>query len=436
MLIGAIWFYTLAGFVGCVVDAVNLLLNPESVIQTISDVTNEDVSSTVTLNIGDVLGMFCSFFVLVGYFLFFHSLSRFERLQRNETDKKSVGKIRRGYLMIFIAFVADFIPIFGGIIKLILLIFAYVQLLSGYNRLKKSSVLPLKVREGFARLYTCTIWMLVAFLISCILFIGSFIEGIISFILFFIILKAWEKIKLGAPEIMEDEAVVIANGEPPYHVQILGDCLIAFFIVGVLVDALTVALRLNWLPDSSCRILMDDGTRMIPIVDISLSCIRDFFEILLFGWMFCSKDLKISSLSRKWLGVLVLFLVIYPMLRLGKYMIVPTDLLLLVGMCINALFLVKCLAMILFVAGTNLNISIKVLVGTYFPFVLLLSYRLPILWRLFFSFSESSEMWRQICDNIMLIHASIYLLIGIVYLVLVWRMVKKWKEKFVGVSQE
>lgn len=419
MLIMAVWLYTLAGFVGSVANIIGI----------ISDVMSEEVAFTETLNMENVLGMFCSFFVFVGYFLFFHSLSRFERLQGDETDKKSVRKIRRGYLILLIAFISDFIPEYGKIVNLFFFILAYIQLLSGYNRLKKSSILPLKVREGFARLYACTMGVFGGFLVS------DFIGSVVSFFLFFIILKAWKKIRLGGPEITKDESVAIANSASPYHVEVLGDCLIAFFMVEVLVDALMVALQLNWFPECHWRFQMHDGTtKMIPMVGEALSYIRDFFGILLFSWMFYSKDIKISASARKCLGVLALFSVIYPVLMFVKRLLVPVDLLLPVGMCMNALFLVKCVVMILFVRGTNLDKGIKVLVGTYSPLALLLSYVSPLVWGLCLSFSESNERWQLVLNNIILIQAFVYLLIGIIYLVWAWRMIGKWKNSLVGMD--
>lgn len=186
----------------------------------------EGGSGAPSLSMGDIIESMFSILVLVGYYLFFRSLTRFSRLQSNKQDGEYVSTVRTAYILLVVALIVDFIPLIGWLASFVLMVIAYVKMLSGYRGLKKSYTFPSEARQGASTLYSCTIWTLVAYVLGCIPLVGSVIEGIITLVIFFTILSAWGRIKADAPNLIPEDEEDIKRDEMPDSVQILSDALL------------------------------------------------------------------------------------------------------------------------------------------------------------------------------------------------------------------
>lgn len=232
-LIGAIWLYTLADLAASITGAVDEFLNPSGVLGMFKDLMDGG-NGVPTLSMGDMIESMFSILVLVGYYLFFRSLIRFARLQPNLQDGKCVSTVCTAYILLVVALIADFIPLIGWLASFVLIVIAYVKMLSGYRGLKKSATFPLEARQGASTLYSCTIWTLVAYVLGCIPLFGGIIEGIITLVVFFTILSAWGHIKNGASEMTLEEETIYKRDEVPAYKQVLGDALILYFFIVML----------------------------------------------------------------------------------------------------------------------------------------------------------------------------------------------------------
>ena len=229
-LIGAIWLYTLADIAASITGAVNEILNPSGALGMIKDLM-EGGSGAPTLSMGDIIESMFSILVIVGYYLFFRSLTRFARLQPNQQDGEHVLTVRTAYILLLVALIVDFVPMIGWLASFVIMVIAYIKMLSGYSGLKKSATFPAEAHQGASTLYSCTIWTLVGYVLGCIPLLGGVIEGIITLVVFFTILSAWGRIKNGAPELTPEEEEVFRRDEVPAYKQILGDWLIIYFFV-------------------------------------------------------------------------------------------------------------------------------------------------------------------------------------------------------------
>ena len=144
-LIGAIWLYTLADLAASITGAVNELLNPSGVMGMLKDLM-ESGNGAPTLSIGDIIESMFSLLVIVGYYLFFRSLTRFARLQSNQQDGEHVSTVRTAYILLLVALIVDFVPMIGWLSSFVLMVIAYVKMLSGYRGLKKSITFPYEAR--------------------------------------------------------------------------------------------------------------------------------------------------------------------------------------------------------------------------------------------------------------------------------------------------
>lgn len=153
-LITAVWIYTLAGIFGSIICAIDSIYNG---IDFIGALTGDGGESSTFISFWKYWDYLRSLLVVIGYFLFYRSLGRFEKLQLNSSDARGVHNVKISYILLLFAAATGVIPFVGWIIKLILLIISYVKLIGGYRRLKLSEVLPQQTRNGFARLYSCSV---------------------------------------------------------------------------------------------------------------------------------------------------------------------------------------------------------------------------------------------------------------------------------------
>ena len=197
-LITAVWIYTLAGIFGSIISAIDTIQNGVDFIESLTG-----GGSGSFISFWQICDYACTLLVVIGYFLFYRSLDRFEKLQLNSDDTCGAHKVKVSYILLIIAAVMGVIPIIGKLLRFILLIISYVKLLGGYRDLKRSEVLPQQARDGFARLYSCSVWLLVFGLIGYIPAIGPMAEGIASIVIFFLVLSGWRMVQCNAPELTD-----------------------------------------------------------------------------------------------------------------------------------------------------------------------------------------------------------------------------------------
>lgn len=241
-LITAVWIYTLAGIFGSIISAIDTI---HSGFDIIGALTGDGGGSGSFMSFWEFWDYMCTVLVVIGYILFYCSLNRFEKLQINSSDTRGAHKVKISYILLILAAAAGLIPFAGWIIKLILIIISYVKLLSGYRSLKRSEVLPQQARDGFARLYSCSVWLLVFGIIGGIPAIGPIIEGVASIVIFFLVLSGWKTVRLGAPALTVEKAQSIGWQEVPANVYNLSRFLLLFFALTVICDILDLSTWLD-----------------------------------------------------------------------------------------------------------------------------------------------------------------------------------------------
>lgn len=192
-LIAAFCIYTLCGIAADIVEFVN---NIKDGVSLLSILSGEEES--MRLDLGDMAGYLLQALVIIGYLIFFSSLGQFARLQEAESDREQLLRVRTGYILLLLAAVADFIPVIGWIISLVLFIVGYVKLIGGYGRLKKSTTFS-DPYNGAGMLRGASIWLLVGAILGAIPLIGGAFETILSIVAFFMTLTGWQRIKQGDP---------------------------------------------------------------------------------------------------------------------------------------------------------------------------------------------------------------------------------------------
>lgn len=409
-LIGAIWLYTLADLAASIAGAVNELLNPSGVMGMLKDLMDGG-SGAPSLSMGDIIeGMF-SILVVIGYYLFFQSLTRFARLQRNSQDGEHVSTVRTAYILMVVALLADFIPMIGWLISFVLMVISYVKMLSGYRGLKKSFTFPVEAREGAVTLYSCTIWTLVGYVLGCIPLIGGVIEGIITLVVFFTILSAWGRIKNAAPEMTPEEEEVFKRSEIPAYKRILGDALIMYFFI-------TLASTLfNMLPPSS---LADS---------LWLAIGSDLFWSLAFMaiyvWLLCSPQARLNLGAKLGLGSLLLgrILGIFSMFILYR-MITDYSL---IGPISTANVICYVVGILLFIWSTSASLSIKITITSYVV-------AMRLLWIYFYkiqlpAISPDASDFSEAVGRLNTIYSLISTGILLITFVLVYYFISRWRKQ-------
>lgn len=232
-LIGAIWLYTLASIAASVAEIINAIMNPSGIMGIITDFMSGSIGAS-SVGSGDVIESISTLIMLVGYYLFFNSLTRFMHLQNDEYDKKCISKIRTAYILLLASLLVANIPTLGGLLKIVFVIISYIMLISGYGRLKKSSTFPYEARRGASLLFSCAIWILVGNVLEIIPLLGSVIEGIITLITFFLIIAGWKRIEYASPCITRQKAVALEQEEQQAYKQMISNILIVFFVLAIL----------------------------------------------------------------------------------------------------------------------------------------------------------------------------------------------------------
>ncbi len=138
----------------------------------------------------DMSDILPSLIFLFAYILYFTGLSGFARMQ-TEADKEAVLSIRTGAIWSMIGAVIGFELLFG--------IIGAAVMMGGFGKLKKSATFPEEAAKAMGTLRSAMIWTIVALVIDLLPVIGDFIAMLINFILFFVVLGAWWRVKNAEP---------------------------------------------------------------------------------------------------------------------------------------------------------------------------------------------------------------------------------------------
>ncbi len=136
---------------------------------------------------------------------------------KTDADKAAVNRIKKAYIFLIVGVVIGFVPTFGCFIKLICILASYIMLLFGYDALRKSSAQASEAQKGAAKLRSATIIMLIGSIMGCVPLFGSIIDGVLTFIAFFMVLSGWDAIKHGVPNLSEEEAEAALLHEEEKH---------------------------------------------------------------------------------------------------------------------------------------------------------------------------------------------------------------------------
>lgn len=404
-LIGAIWLYTLADIAASITGAVNEILNPSGALGMIKDLM-EGGSGAPILSMGDIIESMFSILVLVGYYLFFSSLTRFSRLQSNKQDGEYVSTVRTAYILLVVALIVDFIPFIGWLASFVIMVIAYVKMLSGYSGLKKSVTFPPEAQQGASTLYSCTIWTLVGYVLGCIPFIGSVIEGIITLVVFFMILSAWGRIKNGAPELTPEEEEAFKRDEVPAYKQILGDWLIIFFFVILFFTVIDRIVPI--LPDFSTGIW----------VGYQVFCGLTFIGLYL--WLLFSPQAQLNRKSKWGLGILLFHrILIFAAAFIGDGHSL--------GDVVNVNSSVFIIGMLLFIWCSVISRKLKIIVTLY---VIIAQFLVGVLTQMSLqSIPKDYPAGGPEPPQSMSAIIMLSVIIGIVFFILIFRFVSQWRKQ-------
>lgn len=320
-LIAGIWLYTIAGIVDSLIDAVDSIVNPIGLMDFINNLA-ESATGNTPLSGSDIFGGICTVLVIVGYFLFFRSMLRFIQMQKHEADKVSANKIKQSYIWLIVAMVLSFVPIVGWLLRAICLIVSYVKLLRAYKGLRDSNTWSPEAKEGAGLLHKAVIWSLVASIISIIPIFGSPIEGIITFILFFTVLRGWKHIQNGAPNLTEEEyATYQKKFRPVTPAEQLTYCILGVIGVRVLYWLLNLLVEYTVFMPFIMQLFIGDAELAEALliagsVGVSTSFVWDVIAniclLFIFIWMFRHKAIcanVTNTIGGYWLlGTTIVFI--------------------------------------------------------------------------------------------------------------------------------
>ncbi len=145
--------------------------------------------------------------MVFAYVLYFGGLTGFAKLQK-AADAHAILNIRKGTVWGLVSQVLNFIPVFGWFLAFVASVVAFFIMIGGYGSLKRSYTFPEEARRGAGRLRAAMIWSVVAAVLGIIPLIGFILEGIICFILFFVVLSGWSSIKNAIPLTVEGRTTV------------------------------------------------------------------------------------------------------------------------------------------------------------------------------------------------------------------------------------
>lgn len=418
-LISSIWLYTLAGIAASAARVVNALMDPSGIMGMLKDMM-EGGSGMPQISMGDIIEKMFSVLVLIGYYLFFRSLTRFARLQSDDRDSQNISTVRTAYILMIVALLADFIPMIGWLISFVLIVICYIKMLSGYRGLKKSQTFPAGAREGAATLHSCVIWTLVGYVLGCIPMLGGVIEGIITIVVFFTVLSAWGRVKEAAPAMTPEEEETFVRDEPPAYKQVLGDWLIIYSFIALILT------------------ILDNVVQAIPDTPSGFWIGYNLFWTFVFAgiyiWMLCSSQARLNVGAKAGLGVLLLGRVIGVGLMLINSRIIEVEnissLQDILGTLSTACFTI---GMLLFVWCSLASRSLKMIVTAYVILLLVLHQLQRMAIQLMMSMEEGPGAPSAALSMSSVLILS--LLLKAAFFILIYYFVSRWRKQPVDVAQ-
>lgn len=412
-LITAVWIYTLAGIFGGIISAIDIIQNG---FDFIGALTGEDGGSSTFISFWEYWDYMCTLLIVIGYFLFYQSLSKFEKLQLNSSDACGVHNVKTSYLLIVFAAAAGVIPFAGWIVKLILIIISYVKLLGGYRSLKRSEVLPQQVRNGFARLYSCSVWLLVFGIIGCIPIVGHTIEEIASIVIFFLVLSGWKRVQRGAPALTVEKAQSIGWQDIPENVYNLSRFLTLFFALVVISNIINLS---NWL----------DGAITIGF-GYSTTYLMSFVMYFVMSFVTLGLLIYISTRTEKYgIGKLGLYgsiiLVVESVAGLFDGLLLFFDYELYCKVAENiairpGLIAISLVGWVLFSVGTKMSLGLKILLIAYTPLSQITSFIPKITSFIPWDDIKTEQFWTISSVLNLACHLLVFVILTI--------LIKRWKK--------
>ncbi len=195
----AIFIYTGFSLLATLFSGINSIVNPVNIKEIVDAVMSGEASALVEPSLLSILSTVCSVLVIVGYVLFFISISNFVKMQHDEADTRAASDVRLAYILFAIGVVSALIPVIGSIAWLVLVIVGFVKLYKGYSGLSHSAVLGARAKEGADLLRKVVTWMIVGIVVSWFPLIGYFLSFAIGILVLVNSLKGWTMIAEGAP---------------------------------------------------------------------------------------------------------------------------------------------------------------------------------------------------------------------------------------------
>ncbi len=238
----AVWLYALGGIAAGLLNLVDFALFPE---EAIKHCINPLGGTFFNYFDGVVFPLkLCSIvFIAIGYALFYVSINRLAKLQKDAADRVAMNRVKKSYVFFLIGVCFEYIPTLGSFLNLLFIIIGVIMSLSGYSALKKSTALPIEARKGATVLRRAAVCTLIGGVVGCSFLLGDFIESIFSLMAFIMMLSGWNAIKYGAPELNEEEIALRHEEEQQLiarapHPVIQGYLLLALMAVPVVVNLL------------------------------------------------------------------------------------------------------------------------------------------------------------------------------------------------------
>lgn len=182
--------YVLFSIIGGLLSAIS------SVSSTVSKVSEFAQSGEVSASAGimDVLPIVASVVAAICVLLIISNLGKWRNVV-DANDAAYVSRIRSAFILTVIAVIISALPIplVASIIGGILCIIAFFMQMTAYSTLKNSQTMPAAAAKGMAKLFTYTILMLIATLLSFIPLLGI-IGFILSIIAYIFMLVGWAKV--------------------------------------------------------------------------------------------------------------------------------------------------------------------------------------------------------------------------------------------------
>lgn len=190
----SVLIYSLAGIVCVVCQVLAVFYTIGGAVKSASegDIGGAVDAATSGASAMDTIAMIAGVVVLVGYVIFFLSISKL-RQYAHVNDAGAIGNIRLAFILNLIAAILTYFVPFSVIVSFIINLIAWIILIIAYGNLKNSSTFPEKARNGMGKLRTAMILSIIGGVVALIPFLGI-IGGIISLFAFIWSIIGWKRV--------------------------------------------------------------------------------------------------------------------------------------------------------------------------------------------------------------------------------------------------